>query len=237
MNRALACGGDRAPRAGRTRSAVLMPLVAACFDAGTARRGRPEDVVGDEYGRDRAAGLRRAADRRATSPSRARRAARALEHDGGHQPDRARAGAGARVGGRARGREALVLGQQLHVRGVRHVDPRRDSRSRRSACRRSPSRRRSPIASSLPAVVAGVAPEETWPRRSGRAAVAVLLWSTTVASATVERPEYSSAATPTSALAVGVTVIVGLVPPPAVIGALHTLISVLSEALKCSSSV
>ena len=45
------------------------------------------------------------------------------------------------------------------------------------------------------------------------------------------------ASIPTSALAVGVTVIVGLVPPPAVMGAVHTLISVPSDALKCSASV
>ena len=43
--------------------------------------------------------------------------------------------------------------------------------------------------------------------------------------------------TPTSALAVGVTVIAGLVPPPAVTGAVQTLCSVLSEALKCRTSV
>ena len=53
----------------------------------------------------------------------------------------------------------------------------------------------------------------------------------------VERPEYSETMAPTSALADGVTVIVGLVPPPAVIGAVHTLSSVLSEALKCRTSV
>ena len=56
------------------------------------------------------------------------------------------------------------------------------------------------------------------------------------APATVDRPEYSSATTPTSALAVGLTVIVGRVPPPAVTGAVQTLISVSSEALKCNSS-
>ena len=47
----------------------------------------------------------------------------------------------------------------------------------------------------------------------------------------LDRPEYSRTVAPTSALAVVVTVTVGLVPEPAVIGALHTLSSVLSEAL------
>src|SRR4051794_10377879 len=55
--------------------------------------------------------------------------------------------------------------------------------------------------------------------------------------AAVDRPEYSSTVAPTSALALGLTVSVGRVPPPAVIGALHTLISVLSEAVKRVSSV
>src|SRR4051794_14648556 len=55
--------------------------------------------------------------------------------------------------------------------------------------------------------------------------------------AAVDRPEYSSTVAPTSALALGLTVSVGRVPPPAVIGALHTLISVLSAAVKCVSSV
>ena len=55
--------------------------------------------------------------------------------------------------------------------------------------------------------------------------------------AAVERPEYSEAIAPTSALAVGVTVIPGLVPPPAVTGAVQMLCSVLSEAVKCRTSV
>jgi hypothetical protein len=62
-------------------------------------------------------------------------------------------------------------------------------------------------------------------------------WSTVAVPAAVDSPEYSETMAPTSALALGLTVIVGFVPPPAVIGALHTLISVLSEARKCSSSV
>ena len=57
------------------------------------------------------------------------------------------------------------------------------------------------------------------------------IWSTTVASPTVESPEYSIAATPTSAADVVLIVIVGRVPAPALMGALHTLISVPSEAL------
>jgi hypothetical protein len=43
---------------------------------------------------------------------------------------------------------------------------------------------------------------------------------------------YSRTAAPISALAVVLTVTVGLVPPPAVIGAVQTLSSVFSEALK-----
>ena len=53
----------------------------------------------------------------------------------------------------------------------------------------------------------------------------------TLAPATEDSPEYSSATAPTSALAVGLTLIVGACPgPPATIGAVHTLISVLSPA-------
>ena len=50
-------------------------------------------------------------------------------------------------------------------------------------------------------------------------------------------PAYSTAATPMSAVEVALAVMVGLVPPPAVIGAVQTDISVLSEALKWVSSV
>jgi len=61
--------------------------------------------------------------------------------------------------------------------------------------------------------------------------------STAASPAAVDRPEYSSAVTPTSADDDTVAVTVGLVPPPAVTGALQTLISVLSEAVKCVISV
>src|SRR5436190_8026150 len=68
-------------------------------------------------------------------------------------------------------------------------------------------------------------------------AVAWLIWSTDAVPAAVERPEYSSTVAPTSALAVVFTLTVGLVAPPAVIGALHTLSSVLSDALNDVSFV
>ena len=58
----------------------------------------------------------------------------------------------------------------------------------------------------------------------------------TVASETDETPEYSSTAAPTSALAVGFTVITGCVPPPAVTGADQIVISVFSDAFQCASS-
>jgi hypothetical protein len=71
-------------------------------------------------------------------------------------------------------------------------------------------------------VVAGVAPELTVPAALVAPELCAL-WSIAAVPAALESPEYSTAATPTSALAVGVTVIVGLVPPPAVIGAVHAL--------------
>jgi hypothetical protein len=92
-----------------------------------------------------------------------------------------------------------------------------------------------PMASSLAKVVAGVDPELTaWAEPV--VPVAWALWSTTLASATVDSPEYSSAVTPMSAADDTLAVMVGLVPPRAVMGALHTLISVLSEAVKWVSS-
>src|SRR5664279_857708 len=65
--------------------------------------------------------------------------------------------------------------------------------------------------------------------------VADFSWSTTLAPATVDRPEYSRTWIPITADALGVAVMVGRVPPPAVIGAVHTLISVRSDALNCST--
>ncbi len=91
------------------------------------------------------------------------------------------------------------------------------------------------MASSFAAVAAAVGPELT--------ACAVVVfpvrwapWSTTVASATASRPEYSLTATPMSALEVVVAVIVGRVPPPAVTGALQTVSSVFSDAANRVSS-
>ena len=63
-------------------------------------------------------------------------------------------------------------------------------------------------------------------------AVDCAVWSTAAAPAAVDSPEYSRTAAPMSARALVLTVTVGFVPPPAVIGAVHTLSSVLSEALK-----
>jgi hypothetical protein len=81
-----------------------------------------------------------------------------------------------------------------------------------------------------------VSPEETV-AAAPVVSVAWALTSTTLALATVDKPEYSKTAAPTSAADVGVTVIVGRVPPPAVIGAVHTLMSVPSEAAKWTSSM
>ncbi|PPK65357.1 hypothetical protein CLV40_1149 [Actinokineospora auranticolor] len=67
--------------------------------------------------------------------------------------------------------------------------------------------------------------------------VACAFWSTTVASAAAASPEYSATAMPMSALAVGVTVMAGLVPPPLTTGALHTLSSVPSGAVTAVSLV
>ena len=74
-------------------------------------------------------------------------------------------------------------------------------------------------------MVAAVAPEPTvatppvFP-------VAVLDWSTAPVPDAVDNPEYSTTLAPMSALPDAVTVTVGLVPPPAVTGADHTLICV-----------
>ena len=79
-------------------------------------------------------------------------------------------------------------------------------------------------------MLAAVAPEDTL-AAAAVLPVAVLSTSTTPVPAAVDRPEYSSTLAPMSALPVVVTVTVGFVPPPAVIGALHTLSSVSSAAL------
>src|SRR5690349_24389008 len=87
------------------------------------------------------------------------------------------------------------------------------------------------MASSPAAVVGGVGPALT---KAAAPVVAVdcAVWSTAAAPAAVDSPEYSSTAAPMSARALVVTVTVGFVPAPAVIGAVQTLSSVLSEALK-----
>ena len=87
------------------------------------------------------------------------------------------------------------------------------------------------MASSLPRVVPGVEPELT-AAATLVLPVAVAFWSTMVASATVDSPEYSLIATPMSAAEVARAVMVGRVPPPAVTGAVHTVISVWSAAVK-----
>ena len=93
-----------------------------------------------------------------------------------------------------------------------------------------------PMASSLAPLVGAVAPDATL----AAPLVVPVAWEVTSTAAVpeaLERPEYSEAMAPTSALALGVTVIAGLVPPPAVIGAVHTLSSVLSDPVKCRTSV
>jgi hypothetical protein len=92
-----------------------------------------------------------------------------------------------------------------------------------------------PSANAVAAVEGEVAPDETL-AATVVVPVARALVSSTDASLTVDSPAYSDAATPTSADAVGVTVIVGRVPPPDKTGALQTLISVPSEATQCDSS-
>ena len=85
-------------------------------------------------------------------------------------------------------------------------------------------------------MVAGVAPENTV---VFELALPVAALGTSIAPApdAGDRPEYSSPAIPMSAVHVVVTVMVGLVPPPAVIGAVQILSSVASAAVKCSTSV
>ena len=67
--------------------------------------------------------------------------------------------------------------------------------------------------------------------------VALASWSTAAAPAAVESPAYSSTVAPTSADPDAVTFTTGFVPPPAVMGAAQMESSVLSEAVKWSSSV
>src|SRR5579859_3251994 len=85
-----------------------------------------------------------------------------------------------------------------------------------------------------PSVLAGtVAPDETVAAPE-EVPVACTWVSSTDASATLDMPAYSSTTTPRSAELVGFAVTVGLVPPVATT-AVHTLISVWSEAVKLSS--
>ena len=67
--------------------------------------------------------------------------------------------------------------------------------------------------------------------------MSLAIWSTAPIPAAVDRPEYCSTVAPISAFLFDFTVTVGRVPPPAVIGALQTLSSVSSDAVKCVSSV
>jgi hypothetical protein len=78
-------------------------------------------------------------------------------------------------------------------------------------------------------VVAAVVPELTAPALDV-VPVACACWSRTVVSVTVDSPAYSRTTTPRSAEAVAVAVTVGLVPP-VFTTAVHTLISVWSEAV------
>ena len=81
----------------------------------------------------------------------------------------------------------------------------------------------------MPAVVGGVEPELTV-----TAAEAVPVDDATVSTAAApaadDRPAYSRAATPMSAVRLVVAVTTSAVPPPRVMGAVHTVISVASEA-------
>jgi hypothetical protein len=90
--------------------------------------------------------------------------------------------------------------------------------------------------SSFPAVVAAVEPELT-DRAVAVVPVASAIWSTAPAPAAAERPEYSSTAMPISAVADGFAMMVGLVPPLWVTGAVHTLSCAPSEAVAVVSSV
>ena len=60
--------------------------------------------------------------------------------------------------------------------------------------------------------------------------LAIAVRSTAAAPEALDSPEYSITAIPMSALELAVAVTVGLVPPPAVIGAVHTVSSVPSDA-------
>ena len=152
------------------------------------------------------------------------------EHEGGHEPGAAGAGGG---GGALANR--LVLGQQFHVGVGADVDPAGVAAAGGQGVAEAGVGEEAQ-ASSLPTEVAGVGPEET-------VAAPLLLpvaWAWTSRAPVplaVDSPAYSRTAAPTSAVAVGLTVMVGLAPPPAAIGAVHTDISVLSEALKWVSSV
>src|SRR5215203_1478953 len=86
------------------------------------------------------------------------------------------------------------------------------------------------MASSLSPVSGVVGPDVTKPE-PGEVAVAVLTASIAAAPAAVDTLAYSTAAAPMSALPVALTVIVGRVPSPAVIGAVHTLSCVFSDAV------
>ena len=70
-------------------------------------------------------------------------------------------------------------------------------------------------------MVAAVAPVLTVPAVLVVPELVFAAGSSTAVPAAVDSPEYSTTASPTSAAAVGLAVIVGLVPPPAVIGAVH----------------
>ena len=85
-------------------------------------------------------------------------------------------------------------------------------------------------------MIASVEPEST-DRAVVVVPVAVAIWSTAAVPMAVDRPEYSSAAMPMSALADGLAMIVGLVPPLAVIGAVQTVRLVPSEAVVEATSV
>jgi len=89
------------------------------------------------------------------------------------------------------------------------------------------------MASSPLPVVAGGAPELTV-AAAPVVPVACACTSSTAEPAAADRPAYSRAATPMSAVEPALAVMVGLVPPPAVTGAVQTDSSVPSEAVICA---
>ena len=129
----------------------------------------------------------------------------------------------------------LVLDQQFHVGGGRDVDPGGEPGPGREGVAEAG------VGVKADGQLAAAGGGRGRAGADGRGPLVVPVacaWtSSTAAPAAVDRPAYSTAATPMSAAAVVLAVMVGLVPPPAVTGAVQTDISVPSEAVKWVSSV